>query len=89
MNKTEKRATIMMVVGIATCFTFMALGETDWGYCAKLPCPPIPLALGIIAILGFLAFFPVGVFYLLFGPQDESKVIPSGSEFSIDKEKES
>jgi hypothetical protein len=84
MNKTERRSAIIMIVGIISFITFFALSETDWGYCAKLPCPPIPLALGIFAMIGLLSFF-IGVLYMIFGPEDDSKTIPNGSEFLVDE----
>lgn len=86
MNGKERKIVVWMPLSIGIFFTMFALSETDWGYCAKLPCPPIPLALGIIDILSLLSFF-ASILYLIFGPEQENKIIPSGSEFSLnDKE---
>lgn len=85
MNGKERKIVIWMPLSLGILFTMFCLGETDWGFCAKLPCPPIPLAIGIIAILGLLAFF-ASVLYLIFGPEQENKIIPSGEEFIIDKQ---
>jgi hypothetical protein len=79
MNGKERKLIVIMPTGIITMFVMICLSETSWGFCAELPCPPIPLALGIVSILGFLTFM-FGVFYLLFGSEQENQTVnvPSG-----------
>lgn len=84
LNGKERKEVIWMPLSISIFVTMLVLTQTDWGSCAKLPCPPIPLALGIIAILGLLSFF-VSILYFIFGPEQENKIIPSGSEFLVDE----
>jgi hypothetical protein len=81
MNGKERKLIVIMPTGIITMIVMMCLSETSWGFCAKLPCPPIPLVLGTVAILGFLTFM-FGVFYLLFGPEQENQPINTSSKES-------